>query len=845
MCLVLIHGHVTRYKVFFDFTKGTSEKHFITNNTEEGRSRVLHDPMTERNGSNLPTCEFYVANKSIRYFQSRLQMLEPHFVEFGLTFNKTVKVTYNTDIFRGRRWYWTYSSPQGSPPYLSWNLDYGILSFSLLDGKTFEVRYVLLHPLNPPCAAHLGTKNTTIEIVKAFTELVNISEGAYHKYEDSYFCYLAKKPGCKNTVLYQLGLYLDFPVAYINYNCCQIKYYYENSSFTSLCFDTQIEKWSQCIILPFLMGLVVFLYFPILLFNFGAFITESKKSADNECDELITFTSESSNNDRLYISNENWVFLDGRPPFTLLDWFRFLLCKVDKKHPVIFSRILRFITLLLGPAIIYIQLYMYKDGMGVSRRNRITINELVKADTPLGFLSLLADTNQAARTFVPMFGGAARFLLMYYCLGLIVFVLPANFKELIETGISDNCNVTSNPRSRIQRTIPISPFCFSFPDITRMAMVEPPEDRGYKKGACLFKSSFYMLFTRLFWGAFWKIQIQRILSVFQTRSKIQLVFISLFTPMIIVFGIVESFFSIVYYAVPFFSFIFIMVKGAVLKLANSNTRHNNNKYGSIFQRPPLVAIGTTVIVALYLCFLYSICLIFVESFSFLSKIIMFCFVAVLLYPSLSFGYLFFFILLVYYLLRLFREFGDGYLELLATAIERSVELEYNENNVSVFDNQLIIANVGVHPIHSIKINSVTMDISATTLQTIQASLLKTGKLRQTRNAYGIPKNLFSFLVHKYRPMHIQFLKVLFRFGLIIMLIIVTLSITSKFVSGPTSELSEVMHVIFIVAVGALPKVLEVAIVNESKVVKKEIHHRNIEQSILQYWENESKSEDLY
>lgn len=799
-------------------------------------SRMTDFRPKDGNDSILPICTFYVHKKSVQYFQSRLEMMEPHFVEFGLDFGNNVKITYTDDVFRGRRWFWTFASAHGNHPYLSWNIDYGILSFNLLYAKTKEIRYVLLLANYSECEARLGTRNTTENIVEAFKELVNISNGAYHKYEESYFCYLAKQPGCNESVAYQFALYLDFPVAYINYNCCQIKYFYENSSFSHSCFDKQVEKWSQCILVPFLMGLVVFLYFPILLFNFGAVVAEGEKLAGNDYDELRDLVPETLDADRFEMDDENWVFLDGRPPVTLLDSLRFLFCEVSKKHPITVSRIRRFIILLLGPTIIYVQLYMYKDGMGVSTRYKTTVEDLVRAGTPLGFLALLGDANHASKGFVPVLGGPKCLLIMYYILGLILFVMPSSVKQLVENGIPKNVNAkccSKYPKTR--RQMLISPFCFSFSDITYMAMVEPTKDRGYKKGACLFKCSFYMLFTRLFWGKLWEIQVFRFSSVFGQRSKIQILVASVLFPLLIACSLLESLLCIAFYAIPFFSFILIMVKGVVLGFNNSRARQIH---------PALIAVGTAVIVILYVWFLYTICLIFIESFSFVSQIIMFCFIAVIVYPSLSFGYLFFFIVLLYYLFRLFRDFGDGYLELLSTAVERSVDLEYNVNYVSVYNSQLVVSNVRVHPIHSIKINNVTIDVPQNTLQTIQHNSLNSGKIKQRRNTYGIPKTLFNFLVHKYRPMHIQFLRLLLHFGLIILLIIVTMSITSKFVSGPTSELSDVMHVIFLVTVGALPRVLEVAMVNESKVVKKEIQNRNIEQSILQYWESQSSVEDL-
>jgi hypothetical protein len=109
------------------------------------------------------------------------------------------------------------------------------------------------------------------------------------------------------------------------------------------------------------------------------------------------------------------------------------------------------------------------------------------------------------------------------------------------------------------------------------------------------------------------------------------------------------------------------------------------------------------------------------------------------------------------------------------------------------------------------------------------------KILKHNNMYGIPRELFYSLVRMHRPVHIQVLKIFFHLSLILFLVAMTLSITSKFATGASSEISDVMHVIFIVTVGALPRVLEVFLMNASESVRREIEIRNIEESIKEYW----------
>ena len=60
------------------------------------------------------------------------------------------------------------------------------------------------------------------------------------------------------------------------------------------------------------------------------------------------------------------------------------------------------------------------------------------------------------------------------------------------------------------------------------------------------------------------------------------------------------------------------------------------------------------------------------------------------------------------------------------------------------------------------------------------------------------------------------------------------------VSGPTSEMSEVMHVIFVVTIGALPRVLEIALSRDCELFHREIEEREIEETVVEYWRNRER-----
>ncbi|XP_060591541.1 uncharacterized protein LOC132746429 [Ruditapes philippinarum] len=758
-------------------------------------------------------CSFKVWEQSKNFYESRLIALKPNFMHFTLELGN---YTYNSTpgIFRPLHWVWTYSSPTVSYPYLAWNIDHGLLSFSLLDVKTVVIPFVKLIVENK-CDVNFGTFGTTYGIVKALSGLItNMSNEDYHRYEESYFCYLAEAPGIRERMEYYAALYLLYPISFLNYNCCVLWYSYFEESYIQNCTNEQPSKWEQCKLGPYILGIIIFMYFPILLLDVCAWLSKDEHIIQHN----VELTNEMQDGyEPLDNDEKDWVYLNGNPPLTMLESFSFLFCGMNRNHPVLVSRIRRVICILLAPCVVFIQIVMYSHGIGTAEA-KITVNELVNFGMPMGFLSLLADRKDRIKVFAPLFGGPVCLLIMYYILALVFLVFPRSLKQIVERGMPDS-------------NIP-SPFFLHVDEIIKLSMLSETTEPGYKNAALACKCSIYMLFNTMFWERVLEIQKERFCTIpFNTSRLICSLKVIVF-PFYLLFCFLEIILCIVFYALPVFGLVTIMVKGAVKSFFMSRVRSRHVSF--IFRNPLSIMFGTITVIAMFLFFIYSVCLIFIESFSFISQIIIFCFVAVIVYPSVAFGYLFFFVVLLYYMVRLVKDFSDGYLELLSIAVEKSNDLYGQINHMSVFNGELLLTNVQVHEIRGIRVNDQRLDIPQNVLQRFnKGNSVK--RIVEKDSIFGIPKRLFDVLVKVHRPVHIQVLKIFFQLVFVICLVIITMSITSKFATGATSEISDVMHVIFIVTVGALPRVLEVAFMNSSESLKREISIRRIEQTIKQFW----------
>lgn len=360
----------------------------------------------------------------------------------------------------------------------------------------------------------------------------------------------------------------------------------------------------------------------------------------------------------------------------------------------------------------------------------------------------------------------------------------------------------------------------------------------------MFLCSFYMLFRKSFWKMVFKIQFKRVSSIAASSEGICKHCI-IILPLYIIICFFEIVICIVYYAIPLCGFFVIIVRGAIKTIAvtiHSSRQTFERKFISILLKNRLVISSFSMFVALSFTFyVYSFCLVFIQSFLFVSQILIYCYVAVIVYPTISFGYLFFAVVLLYYIFRLIRGFGVKYLELLNDIVEIVTRTEEQENYFTVFEGNLVLSNVKASGLKSITINGAKLPVTQNALQRIQCGERKTLILRFNNNTYGIPKKLFDYAVEKHLPVHQQTLRVVFQLGLILLFLLVTITLTREFLTGPTSAISDVMHVIFIITVGALPRVLEVALIDSSAHIHRDIKIRHLEDTICEYFKGLSDS----
>ena len=791
-------------------------------------SAILEDGKSELRRMNA-TCELTLDNRSVNYFRSRLDLEEPNFICFFITFNGTDPKSVK-EAFYPNKWVWTYATSKDVYPYMYWKIDYDIFSFDLLDVKTVRVPYIHFYQ-SGSCNLTYGTIETTKLITETLNDIVQgVEHTGFNKYQTSYWCFLTEVPGIRQTVQYFLGLYLDYPVTVMQYNCCYTSYYYEKSKYMNECPDHQMEIWPQCTIYPFILGILLFLYSPISMLEIGAYLSKNEKlETEKDISDLPernlinghASTSVPEVTERDATDESDWVYLDGAVPISFTDLFRSLF---RGTRSVAYSRIRRFICVLLAPSLIYTKLIIYGSVQFK------TTNDLMDRGVPFGFLSLIANTTKGRFvSFVPALGGPITIVLTFYLLCIFFFVFPASLKQIVQNGL---------PSTRCR----YFPFCLGATTIKQLSQIPVKDDPGYKNAANHLRCSFYMLFNSLFWKTIINIQKKRFDRSLEAQLGFYKNILLCLLPLYILVCCLEIVGVILLYSIPLMGFIMIMIRGAIVYIADK-MRSGGRVSLLLLNNKIFVSISVLIVAVIMTFYIYSACLVFIESFIFLSEFFVYSYLAVIIYLGISFGYLFCAVVLGYYVLRRIRSFGSNYLDLLNDVMEISLNIDQQDNHVTIFDGHLVLSNIKISEVKSIKINGKVYPVAANMQHGFQSDHNgSTGRLRFKNNAYGIRKDLFDYVVSKHLPVHQQVLRVFFQLVLIVLFLLFTITLTAGSFTGPTSQITEVIHVVFIVSVGALPRVLEAALSDSSEHIERDLKIRSLEKTVCQYWREKEADE---
>ena len=277
-----------------------------------------------------------------------------------------------------------------------------------------------------------------------------------------------------------------------------------------------------------------------------------------------------------------------------------------------------------------------------------------------------------------------------------------------------------------------------------------------------------MIINPEFWGFAAQLIKRRLGSVISVAKQMLSIKIArcIVVPVCLLFCLLSSFLeivmAIVYYSFPMISFPILAVKGFTLGLNKYITRNVCSQCPVVGRVIRIPVCGMQILCQIY--YLYIFTVLFIDSFVFLARIWMFTYTAVVAYPRETYGYFMLFLISVYFTADCFYKFGNIYKKILKIAIKlckKDANLREHLAKIQDLDNNV---------------------------------------------TYGIPKEMFEYLVENVRPRRVQVLRTCIR--LVSMIFVLSISIILMESFNRFEDISLLIHVCVTVFACAVPTLYE-------------------------------------
>ncbi|OWF35145.1 hypothetical protein KP79_PYT05420 [Mizuhopecten yessoensis] len=571
-------------------------------------------------------CNMDIDNETLCKFVYEVVKNNYNFVHLYLQFFGNGNATYTKCVIEPQQWVWTYKGPGGALQYLKWPPEYSVWSMGLLAANSHITPYpidIQVNSLNN-CSVFVGKKITTGRVGLALSKLSKaLSQHGRMKYESSYFCFKTRTY-IENEALYKMCLHMICPLEATGYICCHMEWSYNKNRSVLVCPPEPLTYDEVWWIVPFVLGTILFAYFPIILFMCSADIRDKLvKGVKRRRDE---YTPLIGTND---YPDCDWLFTN---PISVWAVLTYPLVILGRRFPVSLSRTVRFLAALFSLIFIVLKVvvhYLYQYDFVVAS---------VAQGTPMDFLSVLAGYEESKRNFLSNFGGPYEASCLYL-LGMILFMcIPRDLADLLETGIpqsqSDGTSPLTMPRYVQQRLGSVN----THDSVT-----------GYRLMYITMTSNFFMLLNSDFWRYTYQIQSQRFCNLRLSNAIAALIF-----PLYFALCVCEICACVIYFGLPvtFFSLVFLR--------SNIFAVWRKLKTLTFCFRFPLLVVIMPLMLGMMLFMIYMFSIIFVGSFIFLSRVAVFTYTGLFAFPNYSYGYIIFGVTILMYMHEIIDNVRDVY-----------------------------------------------------------------------------------------------------------------------------------------------------------------------------------------
>lgn len=521
----------------------------------------------------------------------------------NLIFDKNVPLKQTTCAFRPLQWVWTFPGEYGALERLSWPASYKMWSLGILNVDPKSKGYVRL-TINGNCSVTLGQPETIQRIGLALIKMTNNSDliEKRSEIEYSYFCY-TEQLWVEKKWLYHLCLHVICPLNALGMKCCRTVYQYETQKKRVMCSPKIMsfgDIWWQY---PFIIGIVMFAFFPIILLKTVSTFSSGKDEKESKYGSIQNENQEGSIPKEWLLSN----------PISVWNLIKRVMINLGCGHSRISSKIIKLTLVFLSLSVLAVEIFQSYNS------EYEFVVQSVRQGIPMNFASVLAGYKESREKFLYYFGGPYIALIVYVFSLSLLLCIPKRFSDIIDNGIPDNADLAVTLLKLDLKT-----------KGTLGGIYDLHKQREYKRFYSLLKSHLFLLINPATWVLGYKLQSQRFKGLLNiSRRKSLLVYITSLTliPFYLVLCTMEWCIIIVYFVLPVFSFFFVIISGFWKTLTN----YWSSGIGRAIIFPILAFI------MFYNIYIFSV--IFLESFIYMSRIFIFTMTGFIAFPNKSYVYL--------------------------------------------------------------------------------------------------------------------------------------------------------------------------------------------------------------
>ena len=568
------------------------------------------------------TCVLKLDSKSVQHFR-HVTYKNFGYVFLRLHFTNGLELHSSKYVVGGDVWIWTYFGQNGGREFLRWPMEFGIWSMGILYtfvGGPFDME---LHNVSGNCSnLQVGDNATDYIISKA---LVNLTEAmiaintGIQREGPSFWCY-RQRALIRPEAVYNICKHIICPVKALEH-VCRSYFYNPQIQHRELSHNKFVFKYDALWwIGPFFIAILLFVFSPLLLLCIA-------NSVNTWLDNIESVSSSDPG---------EYIFLDGSNHVTLSKTLLGPLIGLCKKKWCIPTRIFRGILPWFSLSIIGLQILL--DYHYLHDAVLVSIDEGV----PMGFRSMLAGNTKSSENFLPYLGGPIVACTVYLMVTSVLVIIPKSLPKTLESGLS-NKDLAEG----------ISPLSLRTPVLERYGSVLIAKHHGYNRIYNFLIGQCYLLLNI----NFWKLVIH--LQIIRGKPIVSRKFGFLFLPVYVILCLMEQLLCLLLYSVPMVSFVSIIFRAysGLLYRAMENQ-----------VRPVFIWLSKGLLIVSILFSLFMFCTIFLDACVFVSRLCIFTYTGVLVYPKVAYGYLIFVATIIYYFFECIQNYSSYYTGLLRVTV---------------------------------------------------------------------------------------------------------------------------------------------------------------------------------